>query len=453
MNKELKGLRKIFAFTLRQQITTKGYRAAVAVGVLLCLCLPVIIMTAVEVFGGSDSGEEAFQPPDIAEVFVVDISSTPEADLSVLNQLGFEYFTDIKYTACGGDIDSARQLAAAEGNSLMLVIDEVESGYVLSVVLPENSALTKDDARVFENFIQQSFSYVLMEKSGLDYSSLMTLMAPVSSEVSSYYEADGEEISPEDESVESFKHLISYFLPFVLIMVMYFLVLFYGQGVSTSVIMEKNSKLMDYFLITVRPGAMVIGKVLAIALAAAIQFLSWAIAAVCGFALGTLAVTTINPDTQMLLIQIFRGLGALAGMFSAPGLVMALFLLLSGFLLYCSLAAIGGALAGKPEDLSSTNVIFTLVLIISFFAVIYGGLSIEGSSPTILSWIPFTAILITPAQLIMGEMSIIAGLGVLAIVLAVSLLIMLLAGKLYKTTALHKGDPPKLSKVIGMLRG
>jgi hypothetical protein len=173
-----------------------------------------------------------------------------------------------------------------------------------------------------------------------------------------------------------------------------------------------------------------------------------------GFAAGTLAVKAMNPATDMTLIAIFEGVGALGGMFSAGGIIIALLILLSGFLLYCSLSSVGGALAGKPEDLSSTNVLFTLALIVSFFTVMFsGGLTggIGDMSPVLL-WIPFTGVLSAPGRLILGDMPVLAGVGVLLVTVAVSLLIMRLAGTLYAAMVHHRGNPPDLAKTVRMLR-
>lgn len=444
MLKEMKGFRKIFAFTFSRHTGTGGYRAAVIAGVLLCLLAPALIMAAAEVFGGGEEGEYAAYANNIDAVFVVDGSATAPADLNGLNSLGKEGFTEITYTDCGGDYDRALSLSEENKNSLILVISENDSGYTLDILRPDDTGLTDDDSRSLESFLSEHFSHVLLEKSGLDADSLAALAAPIDTSIDAG--SRDEEVSP----LDGLRRALSYVLPYLFIMVIYFLVLFFGNGVANSVIMEKNSKLMDNFLISVRPGAMVVGKTLAIALAGAIAFLSWAAAIALGFALGTFIVKAINPATDMLIIQLFDSLSQFSGLFSIAGAVVALLIVFAGFLLYCSLAAVGGSLAGKPEDLSSTNVLFTLVLIISFFAVLYGGLH-EGANP-LLSWIPFTSILITPGRVLLGEVSVLTGLGAVAVTVMAALLIMLLAGRLYKLMALYKGDPPKPARIIEMLR-
>ena len=80
--------------------------------------------------------------------------------------------------------------------------------------------------------------------------------------------------------------LLSMLLPFASLMLLYFLVLLYGQSTAASVILEKTSKLMDLFLVSVEPGAMVLGKVLATALAGLLQLAVWAAGLAGGFAIG-----------------------------------------------------------------------------------------------------------------------------------------------------------------------
>jgi ABC-type Na+ efflux pump permease subunit len=244
-------------------------------------------------------------------------------------------------------------------------------------------------------------------------------------------------------------------------MLLYFMVLTYGQGVANSVITEKTSKLMDTFLVSVKPTAMVFGKVLAIALSGMLQLFCWIVMAIAGFILGTHAVRAINPDSDMALLAFFDTLELFGGAFSLPGVIVGILILLAGFLLYCSLAAIGGSISEKPEDLANTNVLFSMVLVLSFFAVLYqGGVmnfeAMDAGESALgaawLNWVPFTAIMIAPSRLMLGDLSLLQGFGCLAVVLATSALIMALAGRVYRLMALYKGNPPKIRQLITMLK-
>ena len=438
MTKGLKGFQKIFGFTLRQHTKTKGYKGAVIGGALICLLLPVIIMAAIEIFGGNSGLPEGFQN-SIQQVFVVDNTGTAPKDFGMLSGMGDASFMDIAYTDCDGGIDQAIALAGEDKNSLILAIDGDETSYSLSVLLPEDTVLTENDAESLSGFLQGGYVFLLVESSGASYEDMTAADAELESE-------ELEEYSP----IDGVRDVLSMVIPFISVMLMYFLVLFYGNGVANSVITEKSSKLMDNFLISVKPGAMVVGKTVAIALAGALQFLTWSVSIVCGFALGTFIVKLINPETDMLLIMLFEIMGEYSGLFTLQGAVLALLLVLAGFLMYCGLASVGASVAGKQEDLSSTNMLFALAVVASFLATLQSGTSVNTN--TLLNWIPFTSTLIMPGRLILGEVSILAGLGALGITLLTALLIMLLAGRLYKMMALYRGNVPKPKQIFEMLK-
>lgn len=245
--------------------------------------------------------------------------------------------------------------------------------------------------------------------------------------------------------------VLSMVLPFVSLMLLYFLVLLYGQGTAASVLLEKTSKLMDLFLVSVEPGAMVLGKVLATALAGLLQLAVWAAGLAGGFAIGGAVVR--QTGVTLPLLEVLRGAGRLAGLFSVPAMLEAVGLLLAGFLLYCSLSAIGGSLAGKAEDLSSTNVLFSLVLVASFLCCMFaGGMDGMTSSARWLDYVPFTAVLVTPSRVLLGQTSLMGGLVSLVLVVACAGLLTALAGRVYRLMSLYKGNPPSLRRVLRMLR-
>lgn len=107
-----------------------------------------------------------------------------------------------------------------------------------------------------------------------------------------------------------------------------------------------------------------------------------------------------------------ESLAQLTGLFSLPALLLAAAIILAGFLMYCSLSAIGGSLAGKAEDLGTTNVLFSMVLVASFLAcIIAGGMDGSAAGAAWLDWVPFTAVLIAPAHVLLGELTLAPGGG------------------------------------------
>ncbi len=467
MKNELKGLGKIFAFTFERQVKSTGYLVGTIVFALLCFLLPAGIMAAVEYFGGdSDSAVETAAVSPVQTVYVAD-GTDGAADWNLLTQAGSETFGGISYVTCGS-LEEADAQAGQEEHSLILLLEEAkktaqenalsqvsngsQNGYQMNLLLPDNTSLSEGDAGDLESFLQANFQIILLQKSGIDPAAAAELLVPATTEVTTVGE---EALSETEAALESMREVLGMLLPYLNIMILYFLVLFYGQGVANNVIMEKTSKLMDTFLVAVKPTAMVFGKVLAVTAASMLQFVIVAASLIGGFAAGSALVRMINPDSDMLLLLFFDSLSEFQGVMTVPGILLAVVMMVSGFFLYCSLSAIGGSAAGKPEDLSSTNVVFTTVLIVSFLAALYaGGIGSmdSGAFAKWLDFVPFTSILVTPSRIMLGEVSLGMGFVSLLLVLIVSVLCLLLAGKVYRMMALYKGNPPTPAKLMKMLK-
>lgn len=445
----LNGFRQVFSFTLKQQMNSKGYKLIMILLAVLLFLLPAVIMPLVEKFGGEDE----ITSTKLANVYVVDLTEETSFDWNIMNMAGNAVFNNVSYTDCGDDITTAQSMLEADTYGVILALEKGESGYLANVLLPDETELSGDDTDAFEKFINENFQMVLLTKSGLSPEQLTEIYTPTYASVEMGIE--NSEDNAEEDPFAGIRQILSFLLPYLNIMILYFLVLYYGQNVANIVLMEKTSKLMDTFLVAIKPSAMIFGKVFAIALASIIQVAIWLVALIAGFFTGTQLVRMINPDTDMMLISFFESIGEFSGVFSIPGAIVAVLIICAGFLLYCAVASIGGSLAGKPEDLGSTNILFTLILIVSFFCTFTTG-AMTGNMPSSLSWldlIPFIAIMVTPSRVLLGNITILEGLLSLAITVALACVFVWVAGKIYKAMSLYKGNLPKPNQIVKMVTG
>ena len=93
--------------------------------------------------------------------------------------------------------------------------------------------------------IEEGYTQEALDRADLTPEQRALLTAPVEVTVTGGQTREGETMG-----------LLSMLLPFASLMLLYFLVLLYGQSTAASVILEKTSKLMDLFLVSVEPGAM-----------------------------------------------------------------------------------------------------------------------------------------------------------------------------------------------------
>lgn len=453
------GLKKVFGFTVRHRLT-KGWKTATLLVMLLCFGLPLGIMSFMEY-----SDKNAAPSATVSDVYTADLTGGNAFDFSTFNAIASAAQNDTYASISYHSFDTDKEaLAAANndtGNALAVVVTSDEDGYHASVIVPEASALSMDDADDYSDFLDSTFSVFTIAKSGASISDLTSLGS--SSYKYSYYKNEngtdtlisGDDADTMQNAEASVNNALGYMLPYINIMLLYFLILFYGQGTANCVVLEKSSKLMDTMLISVKPEAMVIGKVLAQAFTCVIQIGLWIISLFGGFAAGIWAVKSINPNTTMPLIEMFAPNGLLSNVFTPVNIVFFLLYLAVGLLLYLAIASIGGAMASKQEDLSMTNGLFVIILLVSFFAALGSG-SLTGNYDSmgavgILDWIPFTSILVSPSHLLLGSISIGEACGSLAIVVVTALLLMAFAGRAYKAMSMYKGNVPNIQQLFSII--
>lgn len=509
MKKELRGFTKIFAFTFRQQTRRKGYLATTIVAALLCFLIPAAVLAGSawserdggipesmaeaaepqsedmpettgtegeqEAAGDETAGDEAAGDKGaqgetasvsdaVKNIFVVNLTGSEDFSAEALRTFDYKgnldmEMPDVVWKDYGGDLEKADADSAGTADTLILAADMQGNTFVLNLLIPEGSGLKEEDAygltggiAGYGDWMAARMTAAAGGTGGSDNSDGHGAGAP---DEMTGEDADGETGDLDGENpADAVRPVLTMIASYLNIMVLYFFVLLYGQGVAQSVITEKSSKLMEFFLVSVRPAAMILGKITAICLSGVLQLFSWLLCLAAGFAAGSGIARAIDPETDMVVLQVLDSFGAMAeGMFSVGGVILALLLLLSGMLLYCALAGIGGAIAGKSEDLSSTNVAFTMILIASFFAcLLAGGLDSGGDAAGWLDWIPFTAIMVTPARVLLGSVSLLKGAGCLLVIAASALLLTLLAGRLYKLMALYRGQLPGPKRLVAMLR-
>lgn len=145
----------------------------------------------------------------------------------------------------------------------------------------------------------------------------------------------------------------SYILSYVLMFAVYMLVIMYGSFVSTSVAREKDNRTMEILITSTQPSALIIGKVLANAIAGLAQFSFILIAGFIGY--------FVNKSNYPAFVSqmLFTG-------FSWDSIVIFLFFTALGYLLYLFLYASLGSLVSKVEDVGTSVTPITLLFMVVY---------------------------------------------------------------------------------------
>jgi ABC-2 type transport system permease protein len=234
------------------------------------------------------------------------------------------------------------------------------------------------------------------------------------------------------ESNENRNILLVYVFGLVLMMS-----IFWGGGyLMQSVVQEKESRIIEIILSSVRPTALLLGKILAMGLLSLLQVFLLLGAFVYIASQGG-SLTDALADVEISAFTL-----ALVGVY---------FVL--GFLLFGSLMASIGALSTSVRESQNFVVVVTLPAVIPFFFLTMFAEEPNGALATALSIIPITA----PMSMVMrlavtdvpgGELA----LSLILLALAVMAVIWL-AGRLFRVRILLMGTTPKLRDLPRLFAG
>ena len=219
-----------------------------------------------------------------------------------------------------------------------------------------------------ESITQQINSIVEREKlRAYDIENLDEILASVATNVElATYENDG---TGEEASMESTSSGINYALGLILGMMLYMLLILYGQMVLTSVVEEKSSRVIDVMVTSSSPFQIMMGKILGIALVAVTQIAIWALLVIAAskFLLPAIFSAELTATNDMMLQSIVGTLsdtGYLASLFGCLVLFM-----VGGFLLYAALYAAAGSAVDSVQEGQQYNTLIMMPIILSIIVM------------------------------------------------------------------------------------
>lgn len=164
---------------------------------------------------------------------------------------------------------------------------------------------------------------------------------------------------------------------FVIAMLFYMAALGYGMLIATSVVAEKQSRVVEILVSAVRVRHLLFGKIIGNTL----------------LALGQIALLTLVG----LVGITFTGYESLLPVVaSVAGWFVAFFIV--GFFALACIWAVAGSLATRHEDLQSTTAPLTMFMVI----VLLASLSLSGTGQVVASYIPVMSTVVMPMRIVAG---------------------------------------------------
>ena len=407
----LRGTGKVYAFTLGQFL--KGKANIITLAVLFLLSLgSVPLMTMV---GGGNTETETL----LDTVYINNETELP-----------------LELTGVSGIVaEVTEQPELGDGEAYVRVFLDGE-GYHTDI---HCSAEDEDKAGTLAQLVQVALNEARYAELGTTTEQLQILSTPVETEVGTI---SGYLAASEFDFADTFA------IQYVYSILMMILSIFASSYIVRAVIEEKDSKLVELLMVSVKPLALIVGKILAVMTYVFGMLLMMVLGVVISYFVTGNFMEVASP------LVMLQGMGLdLSGMNVGPltVLIVAVSLML-GYLTFSLLGGLVGTGCSSMEDMESANLSVILIVMAGYIvASVTSGLGTTVVG-TVLSMLPIVSVFCAPAQYVCGNINL--GLLCLSWVLQGLVLVLLawLCAKIYHELLLRRGGRVKFMKMLSMAR-
>lgn len=320
-----------------------------------------------------------------------------------------------------------------------------EAGYNFTFLVPEDElktlVLNDEYAAIIEIIGPTSINYVVKTVGLYDYETSIA-----SETLKSLYQYNTlAEMGLSEEEVNQFfssnidvntivtgkDQTTSFWYTYVIVMILYFVLLIYGQFVATSVAGEKSSRAMEVLITSAKPMNLMFGKVLGSGCAGLIELLI-----ILGSAIG---FYKLNEDviTNDIVSSVF-------GIPTYVALMTILFFIL-GYFIFAFMYGAAGSLASRTEDISALVMPVMVLFMATFFVAIIGmnNGSVDELYFKVLSFLPTFSSMLMLVRICMGEVATWEIILSVVIQLISILGLGVLCSRIYRAGILMYGNTPK----------
>lgn len=472
-----KGWKHIFSFNFIQQVKSKAFIGStivlsllIALAVAAISLLPVILsgddFGGSGIFGGDDADADADEK-SITALYVYNETDFPTFDFAPLTETGI---------TCSELSESdfekkCEEIASGSKAEVSLRISDVKNSegdiqrISLSMFRPEDEeVLSKAIAESLGYTCEALFKEAMLISLGVSKEDISLAQLELDTSVHVY--------GVEEES--ELKQALSMVIPMIFSLMLFSFIVSYAQIIAQSIAMEKTSRVIELLITSVRPLAIITGKILAMLLAAVTQLIIIGTVAGITFVLtlpfgifsqsGITAIESAVSSAGEIAAEMGASgfdiqaeiVEALPGLFNAGSIAAIIITMLLGFLFYALLAGLVGAGVSRSEDLANAIQPLMLVAVVGFFlsymssAFNFDG---EGNIVMVLSrYIPISSPFALPGAIVMGEMTGVETLISVSLLAVLTGLMVLLVSKVYENIILYSGNPLKLGQIIKMAK-
>lgn len=229
-------------------------------------------------------------------------------------------------------------------------------------------------------------------------------------------------------------------------------IVFHGQNVLRGVLEEKSTRVAEVVLSSIKPEALLAGKVIGVGGVGLTQQIAWfAIAAYLMNFLGPLIMkgaahgAAASAASSNVMSSAFGGL-------SAPVLAVALAFFVIGFTFYAGLYAAAGSMVNSEQEAQQAAVPVIILLMSTWLLVNPVLVNPNNTLAVVLTWLPWSSPIIVPLRMGLTTLSPLTIGGSMVVAILGCVASVWLSARIYRVGMLMYGKKPSLAEVARWIR-
>jgi len=434
----IRGWKDVFNFTLVQTLKSKTY----IVTLIIMIVIAMVSMPLLNTFllNGTTEGPEKSA---VEKVYLYNMTLYQNLDISSELTDGYNHIVFEKTT---GDMTALETVIEEEElNSVILLLVEDEQNCYIQFLRSPDGDVTNYELQMLGQYVQNAYTKAKVQLLGLTAEQMTFFETSV---VASSSVVDTENaIVLEDTSITEGEYWFIYGMMFVVLMVC----ILAASQVASSIVQEKSSKVIEYLLTSIRPLAVIVGKVFAMLVVVMIQLIALVLAGYMSVKIGELiSGKGNNAIMQFMTPEMLESL-------NFGNIVIGLVVAGVGMVLYATLAGLCGATASRMEEAGESLSLLSITALVGFY-IGFGAaeaLMIAGDNAfvTFALIFPLSSSFLLPAALLVGKADLWISLIAIAVLLLSVVLMFLFVAKVYEGLILHNGSRLKFKDVLAMAKG
>lgn len=395
-------------FTMRDMIGRKSFRISTLI-ILILIVVGFNVPSFIQNFSNPDNNTILFVDRD-------NIFSSSLNTLSENSELGYqvEISTD-------NDETIRQQIDNDEINSAF-IIEKTDAEPRIRYIVKNTATISEPPQQIIDQ-LNSLYSAVQLSKLGLTESELATLIPNFDLEI---------------EQTESEVVGGNIGVMMILSCILFFAIYFCAFQVSSSITVEKTSKIIETLVTSTSPRSIILGKTIGIGLVGLGQMLLF-------------VVTAILSAYSFLDSEILNAMLDLSNFTPYLAIITLVYFIL-GYFVYALLYAVTGATVSKPEDIQAANTPVVILTMIGFYLAYFTLMNPTGELNIFASLLPISSPFCMPLRVMMGVASSWDVCLSILILLITCIVVAHIAIKIYSNAILNYGNQRGLKNLFKMYK-